>query len=72
MTKPEGQRLDCFRLLTEMHRAGVNNTEVARRLGVPRSTVNRWKQGAEPGFTTGKRLIDLHTSIVTQTVETVE
>jgi hypothetical protein len=60
VNKPEHLKLDCFRLLAELHRAGVNNTEAARRLGKPRATVQHWKEGAEPCYTDGKRLIDLH------------
>ncbi len=64
MTKPDNQKLDCFRLLAEMHDAGVNNTEVARRLGRPQSTIRRWKGGSEPGYTDGKRLLDLHAQVI--------
>lgn len=60
MTKPDDQKLNCFRLLAELQAAGVNNAEVARRLGVTGSTVQRWKDGSEPGYSAGKRLIDLH------------
>lgn len=53
-------KLDCFRLLADLQQAGVNNSEVARRLGKSRTTVTRWKGGAEPTYSDGLRLIELH------------
>lgn len=64
MTKPEEQKLDCFRLLAEMSAHGVNNTEAARRMGKPVSTIRRWKEGSEPGYTDGLRLVNLHAQII--------
>lgn len=60
MTRDPIPPLDGFRLLTEMAAAGVNNAEVARRLGIQRSTVMRWKAGSEPCWSTGERLRLLH------------
>ena len=60
MTKPDAQKLDCFRLLAELQHAGVSNSEAARRLGEPVSTVRSWKRGTEPLYSAGKRLVDLH------------
>lgn len=60
MTKPDDQKLNCFRLLAELNAAGINNVEAARRLGVAVSTLRGWKAGSEPGYSDGKRLIDLH------------
>jgi CENP-B N-terminal DNA-binding domain len=53
-------KLDCFRLLLELKDAGVSNNEVARRLGVPPTTVQGWKAGAEPRWSDGERLRQLH------------
>lgn len=64
MTKPDGQKLDCFRLLAEMNKCGVNTAEVARRLGKAHSTVQKWKEGAEPCYTDGVRLLDLHSYVL--------
>lgn len=59
--------LDCARMLTELGSAGISNAEVARRLGVMPSTVQRWKSGSEPGYSMGVRLIDLHAYAVRNT-----
>ena len=60
VTKPDAQKLDCFRLLAELSAAGVSNSEAARRLDKPISTVRSWKGGAEPLYSDGKRLVELH------------
>lgn len=53
--------LDCFRLLADLDRAGVNNSEVARRMGLSPSTIYRWKMGElEPSYSHGCRLIEIH------------
>lgn len=71
MTKPEHQKLDCFRLLNEMDKAGVNNAEVARRLGKGKSTIQYWKSGGEPCWSEGNRLIALHAYVTAEVQKTV-
>jgi len=61
---PHVPDLDCFALLCDMASRGVNNREVARRLGLAASTVERWKAGAQPRWADGQRLVALHTYIV--------
>lgn len=57
----EELKIDVFRLLADMHKANVNNSEVARRMGVGRSTLRRWKEGIqEPSYSEGLRLIQIH------------
>lgn len=56
-------RIDCFRLLTDLQRWNVNASEVAERLNVPRSTLQHWKDGVEPKYSDGCRLIELHAQI---------
>jgi DNA-binding transcriptional regulator YiaG len=68
MNKPDHLKLDCFRLLADMQKAGVNNREAARRLGKPASTVQRWKEGAEPCYSDAVRLIDLHEYVTRKSV----
>ena len=55
--------MDCFRLITEIERAGVSNIELARRLQVPRSTLLGWKAGSEPRWTDGQKLVMAHGEI---------
>lgn len=61
--------LDCFRLLADLERVGINNSEVARRLSVSRSAVQGWKvHGSEPTWTTGQALLKLHAESVTPSI----
>ena len=51
---------DWFRLLADLHKAGINNAEVSRLLNVPRWKIHDWKMGAEPNYSDGDRLVTLH------------
>lgn len=53
------QRVDWFRVLADLDQNGVNNAAAARELGVLRTTLWNWKNGAEPKHYDGCRLIDL-------------
>jgi len=56
--------IDWFRILTELDRAGINNSEVARRLGHHPSTIHRWKMNEnEPPYSDGIRLIEIHSYV---------
>lgn len=63
--------LDCFRLLADLNRAGMSNAQVGRKLGKGRSTVQKWKLGAEPGYTDGCRLVALHASVTANARQSV-
>lgn len=52
-------RVDWFRLLDDLSRRGVSMGGVADYIGVPRSTIVGWKQGAEPKYRDGELLLDL-------------
>lgn len=59
-SKPEVEkRVDWFRVITDMSRAGYNAHIVAHAIGVARTTLIGWKQGAEPRYTEGERLVAL-------------
>lgn len=58
MTAPD-MTVDWFRVLCDLHQAGVGNREAARLLDVPKSTLLGWKQGAIPKHHEGERLIEL-------------
>ena len=61
MTEEQAKlKIDCFSLLADLHRCGINNSEVARRIGVAISTVRNWKNGCEPKYSDGQRLIEMH------------
>ena len=46
-----------FMLITSILRAGYSIQSTAEVIGVPRSTLIGWKQGAEPRYTEGERLV---------------
>ena len=52
-------RTDWFAILTDLQHAGKSNAEVARLIDVPRNTVWGWKDGAEPKYGDGSRLLVL-------------
>jgi hypothetical protein len=50
--------IDYFRMLHELKVLGISNAEVARRLSVCPSTVERWKLGtAKPNIEHGLHLV---------------
>lgn len=52
-------RIDWFRVLADLSRNGLGERGVARRIRVSKTTINGWKQGAEPRHSDGERLIAL-------------
>lgn len=65
----EPDRIDWFQVLTDLARAGVPVASAALAIRVPKSTVLGWKQGAEPKFTDGERLVALWMGITSRPVE---
>lgn len=57
-------------VIDTLDRSGINNAELARRIGVNRSTVNRWGHGtAEPTFTVGVKVLKFYVAHVQHTSE---
>lgn len=52
-------RIDWFRVLADLRRAGAPLASVATAIRVPYSTIQGWRQGAEPKFADGERLLRL-------------
>ncbi|MBI6848617.1 MULTISPECIES: hypothetical protein [Pseudomonas syringae group] len=50
-------RVDWFTVITALSRAGYTPQSVADAIGVARTTLLGWKQGAEPRYTEGQRLV---------------
>ncbi len=65
----QSDRIDWFQVLTDLARAGVPVSAVAPAIRVPKSTILGWKQGAEPKFTDGEKLVALWVGITTRPVE---
>jgi len=49
--------VDWFQVITGLSRAGYSSQSVADAVGVARTTLIGWKQGAEPRYTEGDRLV---------------
>ncbi|UWX04609.1 hypothetical protein H1235_07960 [Pseudoxanthomonas sp. NC8] len=50
-------RIDWFRVLADLQRAGVPMQSLSRLLHIPYSTIAGWRQGSEPKFIDGERLL---------------
>ncbi|WP_286973566.1 hypothetical protein [Pseudomonas sp.] len=50
-------RVDWFQVITALGRAGYSPQSVADAIGVARTTLLGWKQGAEPRYTEGEKLV---------------
>ncbi|MPS36016.1 hypothetical protein [Stenotrophomonas acidaminiphila] len=68
-TEPE--RVDWFQVLVDLGRCGVPASSAAAAIGIPKSTVQGWKQGAEPKFADGEKLVALWVGITGKPAEAV-
>lgn len=50
--------LDWFQVISDLSRHGFTAKAIADRIDVPKSTLLGWKQGAEPRYSEGRRLIE--------------
>lgn len=57
--RTEVKRIDWFRVITMVLRGGYSIQTAADTINVARTTVIGWKQGAEPRYTEGERLVSL-------------
>lgn len=57
------RRVDWFKVITQLSRAGHSPHMVSDSIGVPRSTLIGWKQGAEPRYTEGERLVSFWSQV---------
>lgn len=64
-------RVDWFQVLTDLGRKGVPTRSVATSIRVPHGTILGWKQGAEPKFADGERLVALWLGLTGQPIETL-
>lgn len=55
--------IDWFQIITELTRQGFSSKAIADRIGVPKSTLLGWKQGSEPRYSEGQRLIEFWSEI---------
>lgn len=59
MNRVDDQRVNWFLLIVELCRRGYTHSTIAAAVGSPKSTVQGWKQGAEPKHSNGERMIGL-------------
>lgn len=52
-------QVDWFRVITDIERTGMTQQKIARHVIASKSTVAYWKQGNEPRYCDGERLIRL-------------
>lgn len=63
MLVPAEVRVDWFQVITSILRAGYSIQSTAEAISVPRSTLIGWKQGAEPRYTEGERLVSFWSQV---------
>lgn len=56
---PGDMRVDWFRLLADLKRAGLSMYAVAELTGIPRTTISNYQNGAEPRHSIGEALVRL-------------
>jgi len=57
-SRPGPKRIDWFRVITTVLRSGEYSIQgAADEIGVARTTLIGWKQGAEPRYSEGERLV---------------
>ncbi|NVZ61243.1 hypothetical protein HX867_04035 [Pseudomonas gingeri] len=64
--RPGPKRIDWFRVITEVLRSGYSIQGAADEIGVARTTLIGWKQGAEPRYSEGERLVLLWCQVTEQ------
>jgi hypothetical protein len=67
----ETYRINWLRLILTLRGCGMTETEIARRIRVPRSSLDSWKSGSEPAHATGELLISLYCSELSLTRQDV-
>ena len=61
-------RIDWFRVITDLQRAGMTHGQQAREVGVTRRTIANWQQGlCEPPYSRGAALIEIYRSVIQST-----
>ncbi|WP_433886935.1 hypothetical protein [Pseudomonas vranovensis] len=56
-SRPGPKRIDWFRVITMVLRGGYSIQSAADAIDVARTTLIGWKQGAEPRYSEGERLV---------------
>jgi len=55
----ENERVDWFRIMSDLQRSGVSTIRASKELNIPKSTIQGWVQGVgNPRLETGMRVIN--------------
>lgn len=57
------KRVDWFKVITGLTKTGYSLNTVSAAVGVARTTLIGWKQGAEPRYTEGERLVSFWSQV---------
>ncbi|MBD9459133.1 hypothetical protein IB241_15730 [Pseudomonas sp. PDM05] len=57
------KRVDWFKVITGLTNTGYSLNTVSAAVGVARTTLIGWKQGAEPRYTEGERLVSFWSQV---------
>ncbi len=57
MQAAQPMRVDWFQVIADISRHGYSTQSLADAVAVPKSTLLGWKQGAEPRYSEGERLV---------------
>lgn len=52
--------VNWFRIIVDLERAGLTDTEIAKRIGCHKGNISKYKGGTEPLHNTGEKLRHLH------------
>lgn len=67
----EPDRIDWFRVLADLQRHGVPVSQASAATRIPKSTLLGWRQGAEPKYADGEKLLALWCGICQREVSDV-
>lgn len=61
-------RVDWFRVIADLQRAGMPHAQIAKEVDVSRPTIINWQSGiTEPKFSKGTKLLGVYRSVVGST-----
>lgn len=71
MTIDRDEKIHWFRVIVDISCGGYTAASIGAAIGMSKSTVLNWKQGADPRFEEGLRLIDLWKQVTGKGQESV-
>lgn len=59
MTLDPDVKVDWFRVIVDVERAGYTHANISVAISVPRRTIGSWKAGTAPRYEDGVRMLEL-------------